>query len=178
MPVRNRIRKISPEVEKREITSDVPINDYRGKENIDIGFFDAADSIDGRYATERQSFSDLLPPKERKVKGTKKQKQVKPKTRSKTKSIKATKNGKNSSFNFRESEEFPGDERGDIPFLPEIEGGKAPFNFLEPDGFAGGVVAGFPGAPPSQSFFEIMDDFFDEPKLQFPPPPPPQPHGS
>merc|ERR1712223_794280 len=82
-------------------------------------------------------------------------------------------NQKNSKFNFKESSGFPRDKDGDIPLLPDIEGGGDPFNSLGEEGFGGPVIAGFPGGPESHSYFDIMNDFFDEPKITFPPPPPP-----
>eukprot|EP00095_Tigriopus_kingsejongensis_P010315 maker-scaffold187_size272365-snap-gene-0.14 protein:Tk10315 transcript:maker-scaffold187_size272365-snap-gene-0.14-mRNA-1 annotation:"hypothetical protein DAPPUDRAFT_227138" len=65
---------------------------------------------------------------------------------------------------------FPGDEREDIPSLPFIEGNQ---NSEEPQKM---VFTGSPGAPPSQSYFDLMGDFFEEPEINIFPhdSPPPQ----
>ena len=67
--------------------------------------------------------------------------------------------GERDKFNFNEDESepfFPGDQRKDIPTLPRIEtDGKN-----EPD-----TTVPQPGIRKSQTYFDIMSDFFDEPEI-------------
>ena len=124
-------------------------------------------------ATERQSFSELLPsegePDDNNLKNKKKQ-------RPRIKLHRDFKKGKNSNrnritnVNFKESDDFLGKDGGNMAFLSDIDGSTDPFAFLESDAFGGPVIAGMPGGPESHSFFDIMDDFFDEPRLPFPSP--------
>ena len=79
---------------------------------------------------------------------------------------------------------LPGDQRGDIPTLPEIESGEESFRG-EPEENA--LFPGDPGAPPRTSYFDLMGDFFAKPEINIyaelgpkgpdgkPLPPPPRP---
>ena len=63
--------------------------------------------------------------------------------------------GEREKFNFNEDgRKFPGDERNDIPVLPQIEnpGPKEPNTIFQSD-------------RKSQTYFDIMSDFFDEPQI-------------
>ena len=136
-----------------------------------------------QVATERQSFSELIPVTEgeKSNKNLNNKKRVHSRTRSKSRLNKGRNKNLKDNINFKESDEFPQDEEGLVPILPDIEGGNDPFDFLESGRsnfkesefgteFGGPVIAGLPGGPKSHTFFEIMDDFFVEPEIRFPHP--------
>ena len=168
---RNKVNmNVSSDVEKRQI-SDVRMEDRNKYPNKDKDAYLEENDAGPQVATERQSFSELLFADENDKKYTD-NKVIKPKIRPKGKPIDLSRGRKkNSRFNFKESSGFPGDSDAGIPLLPDIEGGNDPFSFLEEEGFGGPVIAGLPGGPESHSYFDIMGDFFDEPKITFPHPP-------
>ena len=178
MKSRNKLDKdVSPDIEKRH-DLDTRMDEDRKNGGKEIDPYLEENTLGAQVATERQSFSELLLGEDS-DKTSKGNKRIKPKIRSKGRPLNLgqgkRKNQKsNSKFNFKEGSAFPGDIEGNIPLLPDIEGGNDPFSFLGKEGFGGPpVIAGHPGGPESQSYFEIMNDFFDEPKIKFPPPPPP-----